>query len=241
MLDIWGESTRPGAQRIPAAEQIRRVVPLIAAIRSARGPAAATPISIDTTLSDVARAALDAGADAINDVASGAEDAEMLPLAAERGAGIILMHRLAAPPADSYSDGYARAPEYGDVVATVRAFLAERASMAERAGVARGSIAIDPGLGFGKSVEQNMALLRRTDELIDLGYPVVSALSRKSFVGRVGLGRDSDSSERLPATLALSVLQAIRGAALFRVHDVAEHVQALRAARAFAAAPGAEP
>lgn len=234
-LDIGGESTRPGAARIPAAEQIRRTTPTIEAIRRRVGDGPV--ITIDTTLSEVARAALDAGADAINDVAAGLEDDAMLPLAAARRCGIILMHRLAPPGEDVYSHRYAQAPSYeaaGGVVAAVEAFLRERAEAAMRAGVERDRIVIDPGLGFGKTVEQNLELIRQTPRLAKLGWPVLSGLSRKSFVARAA-GLDPDRHpprERVSATVGLSVAHALLGASIFRVHDVGEHVGALRAAAA---------
>lgn len=228
-IDVGGESTRPGAQRVPAAEQTRRVVPVIELIRRA-GPAAGLVITVDTTSAEVARAALDAGADAVNDVSAGLDDAEMLLLCARRGAGIILMHRLLPPAADRYSDRYDAQPRYEDVVAEVVRFLGERAAAALAAGVAPESLVVDPGLGFGKSVAQNMELIERTREIAAMGYPVLSGLSRKSFVGRVSLGRDSMPSERLAGTLALSTLHMRSGARLFRVHDVREHAAALRAA-----------
>lgn len=232
MLDIGGESTRPGAQRVDAAEQIRRTEPAIRAIRAAGGVLGAVPISIDTTLTGVARAALDAGADAINDVSAGREDDDLFPLAAERGAGLILMHRAAPPGVDSYSDRYASSPRYSDVVAEVGAFLRARADGAIAAGIDRAAIVLDPGLGFGKSVEQNVELVRRTYELVRLGFPVLSAASRKSFVGRVSLERDSAPSERLAGSIAFSVAHFAAGARLFRVHDVREQAEALRAAHA---------
>ncbi|MBM4109038.1 MAG: dihydropteroate synthase [Phycisphaerae bacterium] len=228
LLDVGGESTRPGAARMPADEQTARVVPIIRAIRErALFPG---PISIDTTLAAVARAALDAGADAINDVSAGLEDAGMLPLAAERSCGLILMHRLAPPDRDRYSDRYEAPPEYPDVVESVRMFLADRLAAAINAGVDPDALVLDPGLGFGKSVEQNLALIRGTPRLLSLGRPVLSGVSRKSFAGRAALGRESDPSERLAPSLALSVLHLASGARLFRVHDVAEHVAALGAA-----------
>jgi dihydropteroate synthase len=226
-LDIGGESTRPGAQRVPADEQVRRTMPVIQAIRRAGGPLATIPISIDTTLGSVARAALDAGADAINDVSAGTEDEGMFALAAERRAGLILMHRLRPPGDDSYSTQYAQPPRYDDVVAAVRGFLAARAAI-ER-GVSREAIVIDPGLGFGKTVEQNLELIRRTRELAALGFPMLSALSRKSFTGAYGGLRDSTPQDRLPPTLELSVAHLHAGALLFRVHDVAAHAKALAA------------
>lgn len=226
VLDVGGESTRPGASRIDEDEQIRRVVPVIEAIRSRDDR---TPITIDTTRARVARSALHAGADAVNDVSAGTEDPEMLALAASRGAGVVLMHRLTTPDRDTYSDQYAEAPAYEDVVATVAGFLADRAEAARRAGVAPESIVLDPGLGFGKSVDQNLDLIRRTGELVALGFPVLSGLSRKSFVGRVALGR-STASERLSATLGASVRHLASGASIFRVHDVAAHASALTTA-----------
>ena len=228
LLDVGGESTRPGAAPVSEAEELRRVLPAIRAVRTLPGPH--IPITIDTTKAAVALAALDAGADAVNDVSALTHDPAMLPLVARRACGVILMHRLAPPRDDRYSDQYAAPPLTGDAVASVIAYLQSRADAALHAGVPRSSIVLDPGLGFGKSVEQNLDLIRRTPELTVLGFPILSALSRKSFVGRVGLGRDSDPSERLPATLALSVLHLTAGARLFRVHDVAAHRQALDAA-----------
>lgn len=236
VLDIGAESTRPGAARVDAAEQRRRAIPVIEAIRALRSMDDVA-ISIDTTLVDVARAALDAGADAVNDVSAGTEsDASgpgrptMFDLVAERGAGIVLMHRLVAPPLDSYSDRYTNAPKYADVAGEVAAWLEARAASAVSRGVDRASIVLDPGLGFGKTVEQNLRLIRETSRLTSLGYPVLSGLSRKSFVGRVGLGRDSKPEERLEPTLALSVEHLRAGASLFRVHDVEAHARALLAA-----------
>lgn len=226
MLDVGAESTRPGAARVAAEEQIRRLAPSLRALRAALPR---VPISIDTTLAAVARAALDEGADAVNDVSACLEDPAMLRLAAERKAGLVLMHRLRPPGEDSYSDRYADAPRYADVTEEVSAFLASRANAAIAAGVERDALVLDPGLGFGKSVEQNLMLLRETPRLVRLNYPILSALSRKSFVGRVALERESDPGERVAATVALSVAQYLAGVRLFRVHDVGAHVQALRA------------
>lgn len=227
VLDIGGESTRPGSEPVSADLQMQRVVPAVLAVRS-RVPGAV--ISVDTTSAEVAQAALQAGADAINDTTAGLDDPAMLPLAASTGAGLVLMHRPRPAPQDRYSDRYDRPPEYADVVAEVRAFLGQRAQAAQDAGVPADAIVLDPGLGFGKSVEQNLALIRGTPSLAALGYPVLSGLSRKSFVGRVSLGRDSQPGERLAGTLALSVVHLLHGARIFRVHDVAEHAQALNAA-----------
>lgn len=235
MLDLGGESTRPGAARVDAAEQLRRVLPVLEAIRRDRGPASALPISIDTTSETVARAALNAGAHAINDVSAGTESQDgTLRAAADHRAGLVLMHRLVPPTADQFSDRYAEPPRYADVVQEVRAALSNRLTAALTAGLTADQIVLDPGLGFGKSVDDNLRLIARTRDLLSLGRPVMSALSRKSFVGRVSLGRDSHPDERLEGTLALSVLHAHAGASLFRVHDVAAHRAVLDAWRALA-------
>ncbi len=240
ILDIGGESTRPGAARVPADEQRSRVIPAIAAIRRAGG-ALAVPISVDTTHAPVAEAALDAGADAINDVSAGTEDARMLGVAARRRAGLILMHRLRPPDQDSYSDRYASAPndspravappDYareGGVIAAVRSFLAARSAAALEAGAARESIVLDPGLGFGKTVDQNLELIRRTGELCALGFPILSAISRKSFTGAWAGLKNSPPSDRLAPSIALTLEHRRAGASIFRVHDVSETLHALR-------------
>lgn len=227
MLDIGGESTRPGAERIGIQEQIRRVVPVIEAVRSA---GILTPISVDTTRGAVASAALDAGADVVNDVSGMDEDPEMLPLIADRGCGVIVMHRLVTPDRDSFSDQYVNNPVYDNVVQEVGAYLAAQLDRAAEAGVDRSRIVLDPGLGFGKSVEDNLRLIQGTREFVKLGNAVMSGLSRKSFVGRVGLGRDSDPKERVFASVGMSVAHLYAGARIFRVHDIAEHREALDAA-----------
>ena len=226
VIDVGGESTRPGAVRIDAQLQIERTVPFIEQFRQCCN----LPLSIDTTRADVARAALDAGASIINDVSAGREDDLIFPLAAERGCGLILMHRRLPPDRDSYSHDYAEEPHYDDVVTDVRRFLQQRADAARAAGVSPHAIVIDPGLGFGKSVSQNYQLIRRTDELLDLGYPLLSGASRKSFIGAVTgaeLPRD-----RAIASAALTVLHYLAGVRLFRVHDPAAHRQALAVTQA---------
>ncbi|KAA0213305.1 MAG: dihydropteroate synthase [Leptolyngbya sp. PLA3] len=225
LLDIGGESTRPGAQRVGADEQIRRVVPAIQAIRAA---GIGLPISVDTTRAAVAQAAAAAGAEIINDVSGGEEDPDLLALAGERGLGLVLMHRLSPPERDSYSDRYAEAPRYADVVDEVRASLARRVAAASAAGVPGSAVLVDPGLGFGKSVEQNVELVRGTGRLLGLGAGVLSAASRKSFVGRLSLGRDSQPGERLAGSIAFSLMHLKAGARVFRVHDVGEQGRALR-------------
>lgn len=229
ILDLGGESTRPGAARINVAEQIRRVLPVIEALRRDRR-FDAIPISVDTTLAAVAQAALLAGADAINDVSGLADDGPaMLDLLGASDCGYILMHRLRPPEADSYSDRYADAPRYHDVVADVKSALVAGLERLDLHGIARERVVLDPGLGFGKTVEQNLELIRRTDELRRIGLPVLSGLSRKSFVGRWSLGRDSQPSERLQGTLELSAEHVRCGATLLRVHDVAAHAELLAA------------
>ena len=226
VIDVGGESVRPGARRVPPAEQISRTVPVIAALRRR----CEVPISIDTTRAEVAEAALDAGADIINDVAAGTEDPAVLALAARRHCGLVLMHRLVDPEADSYSDRYAGEPVYDDVVSTVRAYLQQRCQVAIRYGVDPAAIVIDPGLGFGKSVEQNYELIRGTRALLDTGYAVLSAASRKSFIGAVtGV---TEPARRRAGSTAISVIHWQAGVRLFRVHDVAEHREALRVAAA---------
>jgi len=231
VLDIGGESTRPGATRVDAREQIARVVPLVRAIRASSDSAlAAAAISVDTTRAEVAAEAIDAGSDIINDVSAGEESGdETLRLAANCGRGIILMHRRLPPEADSFSDQYAKPPQYDDVVREVGEYLAARRARAIELGVRPESIVLDPGLGFGKSVEQNLELIRRTRELCEIGAPILSGLSRKSFVGRVWFGRDSLPAERNDATLAFSAMHIAAGATILRVHDVAAHAKMIAA------------
>lgn len=222
LLDIGGESTRPGAVAVDAAEELRRVLPVIEAL--ARELAGCVILSIDTTKPSVASAALAAGCRIINDV-SGASDPAMLKLAASTGAGLILMHRLTTPAHDRYSTEYgSQAPHYGDVVQTVASFLQARTEAALTAGVRSEQIAWDVGLGFGKSAADNQQLIARTRELAAYGYPLVSALSRKSFTAP---GHAPSSAERLIGTLRLSQQHAAAGAHIFRVHDVAEHAAVL--------------
>jgi dihydropteroate synthase len=226
VIDIGGESTRPGAARVDAEEQVRRVVPVIARVRSRSSVA----ITVDTTSAAVAEAALEAGADAVNDVSAGCEDPAMFALVARRGAGLVLMHRLAPPGEDSYSDRYAEPPIYDDVVREVASFLLMRAELAMAAGVARESIVLDPGLGFGKSVAQNYELLARTSELVALGMPVLVGASRKSFLGAVS-GR-ADPEQRIIGSVVAAVAAYGGGARIIRAHDVGAHREALLVAHA---------
>jgi dihydropteroate synthase len=231
MIDVGGESTRPGAGRVEAAEQIDRTVPVIEALRRRSD----TLISIDTTRAAVAEAALDAGADVINDVSAGTEDAGIFELASRRGCGLILMHRRVPPDQDLYSDRYLDPPEYDDVVVAVGDWLALRCRSAEDRGVDPASIVIDPGLGFGKSVEQNFELIRRTGEFVATGRPVLGAASRKSFIGAVS--GVTEPGDRDVGSATGSVLQWLAGVRLFRVHDVAVHRQAIAVAAAAGGVP----
>jgi dihydropteroate synthase len=226
IIDVGGESTRPGAHRVDAEEQVRRVVPVIARIRMRSN----VVISVDTTQAAVAEAALEAGADIVNDVSAGTEDPALLPLVARRGAGLVLMHRLAPPGEDSYSDRYEKEPSYGDVVRSVGDFLLARAEAAMQAGVAREAIALDPGLGFGKSVAQNFELVARTSEIAALGFPVLVGASRKSFLGSVS-GR-TDPEQRIIGSVVAAVAAYGGGARLVRAHDVGAHREALLVAHA---------
>lgn len=221
MIDIGGESTRPGAEPVEAAEQVRRVVPVIEALRRRFD----VPISIDTTSAVVAEAALDAGATAINDVSAGEDDPDMIPLAARRCCGLILMHRRCRPAEDSRSDEYEQAPVYDDVVHAVRSRLLKRADFAIAAGVDPASIVLDPGLGFGKNVGQNARLIAAAASFVDTGYPVLCAASRKSFIGAVT--GQTNPVDRVAGSVAIALWQAARGVRLFRVHDVSAHVAAL--------------
>jgi dihydropteroate synthase len=218
ILDVGGESTRPGAESVGEAEELRRVVPVIRGLSDLD-----CELSVDTSKAPVAAAALDAGAAIVNDVTALRGDLEMAALCAERNATVVLMHMLGEPR--TMQDD----PRYEDVVAEVKAFLAQRLEAAVAAGIAEERIWLDPGIGFGKTAEHNMELLRRLGELRELGRPLVIGTSRKSFIGRLD---GSAAGERLGGTIASSVLAAVEGAAVLRVHDVAEVRQALTVATA---------
>lgn len=239
LVDVGGESTRPGAQRIGVDEQVRRVVPVIRGLRQRMdGRFPAVPISIDTTRADVAEAAVDAGATILNDISAGREDQRMLRLAAERGLPIVLMHML-GEPATMQKD-----PTYTDVVAEVRDFLLARAQAARDAGVDRRRIVLDPGIGFGKSIGHNLALLRSVGVFVDTGYPILIGASRKRFLAAFGVpdevgpggtartpGSTTTSSsggggDRLGGTCAATTHCVAAGVRLLRVHDVAPNRQA---------------
>jgi len=214
-LDVGGESTRPGAQPVAAAEEIRRVVPVVEALRR-RG---AGPISIDTTKADVARAALDAGADLVNDVSGFGYDPTMAGLVAERGVPAVLMHLRGC-----FSEVH-RAPAYGDVMAEVTSELAAALDRSARAGVPREHTLVDPGIGFSKDAAQSLEALRRLPELQALDRPVLVGPSRKSFIGRV---LELPVDERLLGTAAAVAACVMLGAHVVRVHDVREMVEVVR-------------
>ncbi len=228
IVDVGGESTRPGAQPVSADEEKRRVQPVIEGIagrvHDGASPGAPAQISIDTSKSSVARAALAAGASLVNDVSALRADAEMAAVVAEGGADCCLVHMLGEPGAPRLQ------ARYGDVVDEVKAFLSERMDFAVRAGIDEQRLLLDPGIGFGKTVEHNLQLLQRLNELVELGLPVVIGTSRKSFLGRIaGAPQDPD---RLSGTIATNVLALERGARVFRVHDVAPLREALAVAAA---------
>lgn len=210
IVDVGGESTRPGAQPVEEGEELRRVLPVVEAL------SAHVRVSIDTTKTAVAAAAVSAGATLVNDVS-----AELWPVAADGGVGWVAMHRKGTP-ADMQ-----RRPHYDNVVDEVSSFLAERAQVARAAGV--GEVWIDPGIGFGKNVQHNLALLGAVDALADMGYPLLVGTSRKSFLGVISPlpdGSPAPVDDRAPASLATATWALARGASMVRVHDVAASVQA---------------
>jgi dihydropteroate synthase len=224
IVDVGGESTRPGAEPVSAAEEINRVLAVIEGLaafdwdRAQPDHSARPQISIDTSKAAVAEVALAAGASLVNDVSAFQADPEMAGLVASSGAECCLMH-MRGEPRTMQSN-----PTYGDVVDEVRAFLEERLAFAVREGVSERCVLLDPGIGFGKTVEHNLELLRRLDELCTLGRPLVIGTSRKSFLGRIGGGAEGD---RLGGTVASNVLAFERGASVFRVHEVAPVREAL--------------
>jgi len=220
LVDVGGESTRPGAEPVAAAEERRRVVPVIEGLRAARPD---VPISIDTRHAAVAAAALAAGATIVNDVSGGADE-EMLPIVAKAGAGLVLMHMRGEP--GTMQD----APLYEDVVAEVHEYLRERVEAAIFAGIDADRLCVDPGIGFGKNVDHNLRLLRSIRRFGDLDAAVLVGASRKRFIGTL-TGAD-DPRDRLEGSLAAAILAAATGADIVRVHDVAETVRALRVADA---------
>jgi len=207
ILDIGGESSRPGSDPVSAEEELRRVIPVISRLR----PKTHALISIDTMKFDVARAALDAGADIINDISSFALDPRILRLAAERDTGFILMHMKGLPKTMQVK------PFYENVVQEIRSYLAEKMEIAEAYGLKKDNIIIDPGIGFGKRHEDNLVLLNHLSAFSELGRPVLVGVSRKAFIGKI---LNTPPQDRLEGTIASSVISLVRGASILRVHDV---------------------
>lgn len=223
ILDIGGESTRPGAMPVGADEELRRVVPVIEELASAED-APGVELSVDTSKARVASEALKRGATLVNDVTALRGDPEMAAVIAEHEADCCLMH-MRGEPRTMQDD-----PHYDDVVSDVKAFLEERLAFAVANGIAESRVILDPGIGFGKTTAHNLELIRRLDELVALGRPVMIGASRKSFIGRI-TGR-SDPAEREAGTVAINVLAFARGATVFRVHDVGPSYDALTVAAA---------
>lgn len=216
IIDVGGESTRPGSQRISAEEQLKRVLPVIQGLRKAIPQKIL--ISIDTTLSGVAMAALDAGASVINDISAGRDEPEIFEFAAQKQCPYILMHMQGSP--GNMQDN----PVYGDVVEEIRSFLIERAQVATNAGIKKENIIIDPGIGFGKTKEHNLKLMGNLHRFVDTDYPVLLGTSRKRFMGSICAGAAPD--ELIGATCATTALGVATGVKIFRVHDVRENRQA---------------
>lgn len=216
MIDVGGESTRPGSNSVSSDEQMRRVIPVIEAIR--KQFADKVSISIDTTLSPVADAALNAGANVINDVSAGRDDPQILALAAKRDVTIILMHSLGAPK--TMQDN----PYYNDVVNDVITLLRSRIAAALTAGIAKSNILIDPGIGFGKRKQDNLDLLANLDKFVLMGFPVLLGASRKRFMGSIC--DSNEPSELVTATAVTTALGVMAGVTVFRVHDIKANRQA---------------
>jgi dihydropteroate synthase len=218
VVDVGGESTRPGAEAVDAEEELRRVVPVLEQLQG-------VPLSIDTSKAEVARRALELGAELVNDVTALRGDPGLAEVVAERDAYLCLMH-MRGEPRTMQAD-----PRYDDVVSEVAAFLEERLALAVAAGIPEQRICLDPGIGFGKTVEHNFELVRRLPEIAALGRPVVVGFSRKSSLGRL-LGDPDATTGSVAASVGAAVAAYERGAAILRVHDVREHVEALAAAQA---------
>jgi len=224
IVDVGGESTRPGSEGVSAEEELRRVVPVLERL------AGVVPVSIDTSKARVARVALELGAELVNDVTALRSDPELADVVADTGAYLCLMHMLGEPRTMQQD------PRYDDVAADVAAFLEERLAFAVAQGIPEERICIDPGIGFGKTAAHNFELLRRLDVLLALGRPVLVGFSRKRSLGRV-LGDPDATTGPLSASLAAAVTAYERGAAILRVHDVREHVEALTVAQGVMAGP----
>ena len=219
IVDVGGESTRPGAEPVSAGEELRRVGPVLEGLQGE------VPVSIDTSKAEVARRALELGAELVNDVTALRGDPELAGVVADQGAYLCLMHMLGEPRTMQ------RDPRYDDVVAEVARFLEERLAAAVAAGIPEERVCLDPGIGFGKTVEHNFELIRRLDELTALGRPIVVGFSRKSSLGKL-LGDPDATTGTTAASVGAAVAAYERGASILRVHDVREHVEALTAAAA---------
>jgi dihydropteroate synthase len=234
LIDVGGESTRPGSQRVAADEQLRRVLP---ALRALNGRLPQTTLSIDTTLAPVAEAALDEGVSVVNDISAGRDDPALLPLAARRRCPVILMHMQGTPATMQLN------PTYSDVTAEVAAFLIGRLEAATAAGVEPSRVLLDPGIGFGKTVEHNLQLLRRTRPLAEtLRRPLVVGTSRKGFIRKVAGDTPEGDDDRRFGTAATVAWAVANGAGVVRVHDVGAMAQVVRTTRAIlGAAPAKRP
>jgi dihydropteroate synthase len=220
IIDVGGESSRPGAEPVSLGEELKRVIPVIEELRKHSD----ILISIDTCKAEIARAALDAGADVVNDITGGRGDSEMLPLIAQRKAAIIIMHMQGTPKTMQI------APTYADVVGEVGNFFRQQYGCALECGIDPMAVAFDPGIGFGKTLEHNLELLRNLDGLRVEDRPLVIGVSRKAFLRKVVAA--DEMADRLIPTVALTALLRARGAEVFRVHDVAENVRALQVTEA---------
>ena len=219
IIDIGGESTRPGAKKVTAGEEIKRVIPVLEKIVKKTG----LPVSVDTYKYEVAKAALDEGASIINDISGLKFSPKIAELTAKAGAGLILMH-IKGTPSDMQKD-----PKYADVVKEIKNYLKESTAVALEAGNKKESIVLDPGIGFGKTLEHNLIILKNIREFVKLGYPVMLGVSRKSFIGKI---LNTESTGRLEGSLAAAVLSVKEGVSIVRVHDVKETVRALRVTEA---------
>ncbi len=219
IIDVGGESTRPGARPVSVTEELERVVPVIAGIRAKCD----VLLSVDTTKAAVAAAAIDAGAQVVNDISALRFDPAMARLVAEQGVFVVLMHMQGVP--EMMQD----APSYNDPVEEIRAFLAERIEAAVSAGISAAKIIIDPGIGFGKRLADNLAILQNLARFNDLGLPILIGLSRKSFLGKI---LDLPAAERLEGTIAANAIAVLNGADIIRVHDVSEGRRTAAVARA---------
>ena len=222
LVDVGGESTRPGAEPVSLDEELRRVLPVLERL------AGELPLSIDTAKAEVARRALELGVELVNDVTALRSDPELAGVVADSGAYLCLMHMQGEPRTMQLE------PRYDDVAADVAAFLEERLEFAVDAGIAEERICLDPGIGFGKTVAHNLELVRRLDVLLALGRPVLVGLSRKSMLGKI-LGDERATTGSAAASVGAAIAAFERGASIFRVHDVREHVEALAAAAAVSA------